>query len=115
MSVAERSLAAGDDGYFEEGVGVFEIPAADGVAGFVVGDCSLFFRVEYEGLLFETADDALDGLLEMDHGDCGGACACSFVTLVKCLYLSAIGIHTDQGSFIDAVRNVCAREAGCEC
>ena len=83
LGVAEGALAAGDDGDFEEGVGVFEVPAADGVAGFVVGDRSLFFGAEDEGFLFETADDALDGLLEVDHGDCGGACAGGFVSLVN--------------------------------
>lgn len=77
-------MAPRDDGDFEERVGVFEVPAADGVAGFVVGDCALFFGAEDEGFLFETADDALDGLFEVDHGDGGGACACGFAMLVGC-------------------------------
>lgn len=48
------------------------------MAGFVVGDCFLFFGGEDEGFLFETADDALDGLFEVDHcygfGTCTGSC-----------------------------------------
>ena len=75
LGVAKGALAARDDGDFEEGVGVFEEPAADGVAGFVVGDCAFFFGVEDEGFLFETADYALDGLFEVGHCDFVGACS----------------------------------------
>ena len=46
-----EGLAAGDDGDFEKGVGVFEEPAADGVAGFVVRDCSFLFGIEDTGLV----------------------------------------------------------------
>lgn len=67
LGVAEGAFAAGDDGDFEKGVGVFEEPAADGMAGFVVGYCASFFGIQYEGFAFETANYALDGLFEVGH------------------------------------------------
>ena len=76
LGVAESALAAGYDGDFEEWVGIFEVPATDGVAGFVVGNGFLLFRAEDEGFLFETADGAFDGLFEVDHGDVVGTCSC---------------------------------------
>lgn len=69
LGVAKGALATGDDGDLEEGVGPLEVPAADGVAGFVVGDGLLLFGLEDERLLLETADDALDGGFEVDHCD----------------------------------------------
>ena len=72
LGVAESTLPAGDDADFEERVGVFEEPAADGVAGFVVGDGFLLGRVEDEGFLLEAADDALDGLFEVFELNGGG-------------------------------------------
>ena len=76
LGVAESALAAGYDGDFEEWVGIFEVPATDGVAGFVVGNGFLLFRAEDEGFLFETADGAFDSLFEVDHGDVVGTCSC---------------------------------------
>jgi hypothetical protein len=70
LGVAESPLPAGDDGDLKEWVGVLEVPAADSVAGFVVRDSLLFLGLEDKGLLLETTDDALDGLLEVNHGDC---------------------------------------------
>ena len=67
LGVAEGAFAAGDDGDFEKGVGVFEEPAADGMAGFVVGYCAPFFGIQYEGFAFKTADYTLDGLFEVGH------------------------------------------------
>ena len=78
LRVAEGALAARDDGDFEERVGVFEEPAADGVAGFVIGDCAFFLGIQDEGFLFETANDALNGLFEVDHCYFVGACAGSW-------------------------------------
>ena len=43
LGVAESALTAGDDGDFEERVGVFKEPATDGVAGFVVRDGAFDF------------------------------------------------------------------------
>lgn len=68
LRVTEGALAAGNDGHLEERVGPLEVPAADGVAGFVVGDGSLLFGLKDEGLLLEATDDALDSLLEVHHG-----------------------------------------------
>jgi hypothetical protein len=51
LGVSESTLAAGNDRNLEEGIGVFEVPPANGVAGLVVGDCFLFFWLEDEGLL----------------------------------------------------------------
>ena len=83
MGVAESALAARDDADFQEGVGVFEEPAADGVAGFVVGDGALFFGVEDGGFLLEAADDALDGLFEVVHENfIGGGAGGYLITLV---------------------------------
>lgn len=65
MGVSESTLATGNDRDLEEGIGVFEVPPADGVAGFVVGDCLLFFWLENEGLLFKATNDSLNSLLEM--------------------------------------------------
>ena len=67
LGVAESAFAAGNDGDFEKGVGVFEEPAADGVARLVVGYCASFLGVQHEGLAFEAADNALDGLFEVGH------------------------------------------------
>jgi hypothetical protein len=65
LSVSESTLATGNDGNLQEGIGIFEVPPADGVAGFVVGDCFLFFWLEDEGLLLEATNDSLNSLLEM--------------------------------------------------
>ena len=67
LGVAESALAARDDANFQEGVGAFEEPAADGMAGFVVGDGAFFFGVEDGRFFLEAADDALDGLFEVVH------------------------------------------------
>ena len=77
LGVAESTLPTGDDTDFQERVGVFEEPAADGVAGFMIGDGFLLGRVEDEGFLLETADDALDGLFEVFELDGGGGSASS--------------------------------------
>lgn len=62
---------------------MLEVPAADGVAGFVVGDYPLFLWVEDEGLFLEAADDTLDGLLEVDHLDGVGVGAGSYIALAE--------------------------------
>lgn len=67
LCVSEGALAARDDGDLEERISPLEVPAADGVAGFVVSDGLLLFGLEYEGFLFETANDTLDGLFEVHH------------------------------------------------
>lgn len=46
LRIAESTLAAGNDGDFQEWIRVFEKPAADGVAGFVVCDCAFLFRIQ---------------------------------------------------------------------
>ena len=68
LGVTQSALATRDDGDFEQGVGVSEEPATDGVTGFVVGDCAFFVGVEDERAFFEAADYALDGLFEV--GEC---------------------------------------------
>ena len=40
-----------------------------GVAGFVIGDDFLFFRVDDAGFALESGDHPVDGLLEVDHLD----------------------------------------------
>jgi hypothetical protein len=62
-------LATGNDRDLEKRVCVLEVPAADGVAGFVVRDRLLLLGLEDKGFLLETTDDPLDGLLEVNHGD----------------------------------------------
>ena len=42
------------------------------MAGFMVGNDALFFGIENEGFLFETANDALDSLLKVLDRDCLG-------------------------------------------
>ena len=58
-----QTLAPGDDGDLEEGVGVLQEPADHRVAGFVVGHRLLLLRLEHVGLLFQTGNHTLDGSL----------------------------------------------------
>ena len=45
LGVAEGAFATWDDGDFEKGVSILEEPAANSVAGFVIGYCASFFGV----------------------------------------------------------------------
>jgi hypothetical protein len=47
LGVAEGSLASRDDRNLEQRVRVLEVPATDGVTGFVVGYRLLLFGPEY--------------------------------------------------------------------
>jgi len=76
-------LATGDDGDFEEGIGVFEEPAADSMAGFVVCDGLLLFGAENKRLLLQAADDTLDGLFKVFELNRKGARTCSYSILAN--------------------------------
>lgn len=72
LRVTESALSSGDDGDFQERVGPFQVPAADGVAGFVVGYCAFLLGREDERLLLETSNHTLNGLFEVLHLDTFG-------------------------------------------
>ena len=57
--------------HLEEGIGVFEEPAGDGVAGLVEGHRLLLVGLEDVALLLHAGDDALDGLFEVLERDRG--------------------------------------------
>mmetsp|Transcript_52523 Transcript_52523/g.137703 ORF Transcript_52523/g.137703 Transcript_52523/m.137703 type:complete len:564 (+) Transcript_52523:392-2083(+) len=67
LVVPEGRGAAGDDGDLEQRVGVLEEPAADGVAGLVVGHRPALLRAEDLALLLDAADDALDRRLKVPN------------------------------------------------
>jgi hypothetical protein len=72
LCVTESALSSRDDGDFEERVGPFQVPAADGVAGFVVGYCAFLLGRQDERLLLQTSNNTFDGLFEVLHLDTFG-------------------------------------------
>jgi hypothetical protein len=65
LRVAERRGSARNDGDLEERVGVLKEPPRNGVARLVVRHSCLLRLGEHTRLLFEPADDTLDGRLEL--------------------------------------------------
>mmetsp|Transcript_34582 Transcript_34582/g.75587 ORF Transcript_34582/g.75587 Transcript_34582/m.75587 type:complete len:817 (-) Transcript_34582:480-2930(-) len=65
----QRRRPARHDGHLEEGLGVLEEPADDGVARLVVGDGAALVGGDHLVLLLQPPDDAVHRLLKVPHPD----------------------------------------------
>ena len=91
-----EGVATGHDGDLDEGIAIFEEPRDGGVTGFVDGDAVLLFLRHHLRLLFQTADDAIDGCVEVFGID-----------------MRLVVAGSDERGFVADIGNVGTRESGC--
>merc|ERR1719295_1615858 len=97
LSEAQGGAGPGDDGHLQQGVGVLQHPADQGVARLVVGHHVPLLGRQHLGLLLGTSNDPLNGVLKI---------------LLSDLVLKVPG--GVQGGLIDQVGQVGPAEAWCE-
>ena len=71
--IAERADAAGNDGYFLDGIDAGQARSHEGMAHLVIGDPSALFLAEHPALLFDPGDDPLDRDREIIEADTSSA------------------------------------------